>query len=341
MARSTTPQSTETPAGSESAPEAAPDTAADTAADTAVARIVAIDDDAAALKLVGAVLKRHDVIAYDNPRDALEALEGDAAPDLILCDVSMPGLDGFGLHEAVRGIAKLRGTPFIYMTALDGRDDVRRGMGLGADDYLTKPFTPEELREAVASRLGRTGTLREAAERDLTATSLGGLGLTAGGRRLQWEAKKAVELFLYLLAHGRRASFDSVRRDLWWKSSSDNHLHVLVSRLRKALQGVAAVESDDDDLVLVHDGSVTWDAAVFGEAAEAALASPGAAAIEGAIRLYRGPFLPGFDSPWSDAERVRLEELYIRLLEAAVDGAINEVARDRARARLERFLDLD
>ena len=252
----------------------------------------------------------------------------------------MPGLDGFALHETIRENPVLRSTPFVYMTALDDRDHVRRGMGLGADDYLTKPFTPGELRATVASRLGRTGALRDAAGSDLVATSLGGLGLTAGGRRLQWEAKKAVELLLYLLDRERRAELGAVRKDLWHHATSDNHLHVLVSRLRKTLGEVATLETVDSELVLRHDGEVRWDAAVFEAAADDALEAPNGPALEGAIRLYAGPFLPGFESPWSDATRTRLEARYIDLLEAAIDVASNDVVRERAQERFDRFLDL-
>jgi two-component system sensor histidine kinase/response regulator len=71
-------------------------------------------------------------------------------PELILCDIEMPGLDGFGVLRAVRQRAELGGTPFIFLTSRNARADQRQGMSLGADDYLTKPFSREELLAAIA-----------------------------------------------------------------------------------------------------------------------------------------------------------------------------------------------
>jgi len=76
-------------------------------------------------------------------------------PDLILCDVRMPGMDGYRTLAAIREVPSLATTPFIFLTAATEKSDVRRGMARGADDYLTKPFTPEELLEAVATRLAK------------------------------------------------------------------------------------------------------------------------------------------------------------------------------------------
>lgn len=75
------------------------------------------------------------------------------APDIILCDISLPGMDGYGvlktLHESPQTIA----IPFIFLTARSERDDIRKGMALGADDYITKPFGIDELIESITARL--------------------------------------------------------------------------------------------------------------------------------------------------------------------------------------------
>src|SRR5580704_4595034 len=70
-------------------------------------------------------------------------------PDLIICDVRMPGMDGYGTLSAIRELPAIATTPFIFLTASVDKGDMRRGMSSGADDYLTKPFTAEELLEAV------------------------------------------------------------------------------------------------------------------------------------------------------------------------------------------------
>lgn len=76
-------------------------------------------------------------------------------PDLILCDIMMPGLDGYGVIKAVRSHPDTRTVPFIFLTAKANPADSRLGMNCGADDYITKPFTPQDVIEAVHSRLRR------------------------------------------------------------------------------------------------------------------------------------------------------------------------------------------
>ena len=87
-------------------------------------------------------------------------------PDLILCDVMMPGLDGYGVLAALRAERATETIPFIFLTAKGERDDVRNGMNTGADDYLTKPVTVEDLKGAIQARLQR----RDQQQRDLRAT---------------------------------------------------------------------------------------------------------------------------------------------------------------------------
>jgi CRP-like cAMP-binding protein/CheY-like chemotaxis protein len=76
-------------------------------------------------------------------------------PDLVVCDIMMPVLDGYGVLQIFNQNAQLAGVPFIFLTAKTERTDQRRGMELGADDYLTKPFSETELLSAISGRLAR------------------------------------------------------------------------------------------------------------------------------------------------------------------------------------------
>ena len=76
-------------------------------------------------------------------------------PDLILCDVMMPELDGYGVIAELRADAETVGIPFIFLTAKGEKPDIRAGMNLGADDYLTKPVAKADLLSAIRSRLER------------------------------------------------------------------------------------------------------------------------------------------------------------------------------------------
>ena len=99
----------------------------------------------------------------DGAPDGLVGVEKALAylPDLIICDIMMPGLNGYGVLEKLRENQNTVATPFIFLTAKTDHNDVRQGMGLGADDYLTKPFVAAELLDAVSVRLERRETLEK------------------------------------------------------------------------------------------------------------------------------------------------------------------------------------
>jgi len=82
-------------------------------------------------------------------------------PDLIICDIAMPELDGYGTLVALREEPKTSMIPFIFLTAMTEKGDMRQAMQLGADDYLTKPFTSSELLGAIASRLQKYNSVKE------------------------------------------------------------------------------------------------------------------------------------------------------------------------------------
>ena len=88
-------------------------------------------------------------------------------PDLIICDIMMPGLDGYQVLEALQKDRRTAGIPFVFLSAKADKSDVRKGMNLGADDYLTKPFEEHELLEAITSRLRRHDFLQREFSRDL------------------------------------------------------------------------------------------------------------------------------------------------------------------------------
>lgn len=82
-------------------------------------------------------------------------------PDLIVCDVMMPNLDGFGVLNILNKHTETYGIPFIFLTAKTEKEDIRRGMTLGADDYVTKPFYKDELLRVIEIRLDKSEKLRE------------------------------------------------------------------------------------------------------------------------------------------------------------------------------------
>ena len=124
-------------------------------------------------------------IAASNGRLGVETARRES-PDLILCDVSMPELDGYGVLEALRADEGTVSIPFIFLTAKSDKKDLRTGMNLGADDYLTKPATADEVLAAIRSRLERHTEKEQAAMARVelkpnfdSAQPLEALGLTA------------------------------------------------------------------------------------------------------------------------------------------------------------------
>lgn len=82
-------------------------------------------------------------------------------PNLILSDIMMPGLDGFGVYQALQKTKNTCQIPFIFMSAKSEPEDIRHGMNMGADDYITKPFKEQDLIAAIASRLAKYEILKE------------------------------------------------------------------------------------------------------------------------------------------------------------------------------------
>ena len=118
--------------------------------------IVVIHDDAGTRLLVSQVLKKegHQVMTAEDGAKGL-ALIREFRPGLVVSDVQMPLLDGFEVLDQVRNDPALAGTGVILLTSLQDRIYMRQGMTTGADDYLTKPFAPQELREAVSAQLNK------------------------------------------------------------------------------------------------------------------------------------------------------------------------------------------
>ena len=100
-------------------------------------------------------LAHYSVSAAINGRQGVELAKKDV-PDLIICDIMMPELDGYGVLYMLGKDPSTEGIPFIFLTAKAEKEDFRKGMSLGADDYLTKPFDEMELLSAVESRLKRS-----------------------------------------------------------------------------------------------------------------------------------------------------------------------------------------
>jgi diguanylate cyclase (GGDEF)-like protein len=118
--------------------------------------ILLVEDDHAIRLLITTVLKKagYDVTQANDGREALARI-AEATPDLIISDVMMPHLDGFGLLTQLRADPSTRTIPLILLTARRAKDDIVSGLDLGADDYLVKPFDKDELLARVRAKIAR------------------------------------------------------------------------------------------------------------------------------------------------------------------------------------------
>lgn len=131
-------------------------------------KILVIEDETILREEIIQWLSLEDYEAY-GASDGLEGVKValQEHPDLIICDITMPRLDGYGVLLELRADPAMTTTPFIFVTARAAHEDIRKGMDAGADDYITKPFTREELLSAIQSRLAKKTMLEQKHETEV------------------------------------------------------------------------------------------------------------------------------------------------------------------------------
>ncbi|NCI45674.1 response regulator [Sediminibacterium soli] len=144
-------------------------------------------------------LSNYRVVTAPNGKQGI-ALALQELPDLIICDIMMPELDGYGVLHALHKHPQTAAIPFIFLTAKSEKTDFRKGMGMGADDYITKPFDGTELLNAVESRLKKTAAIKQLFSQDIkgvtefldSAQQSGHVQLTSEEREVNSYKKKQV-----------------------------------------------------------------------------------------------------------------------------------------------------
>ena len=128
-------------------------------------RILLVEDDTILRENTAELLElaNYEVIAAPNGKIGVEKALANT-PDIIVCDVMMPEWDGYGVLQALSKEPTAKYIPFIFLSAKTERQDIRKGMDLGADDYITKPFEEEELTNALESRIAKAVVLKEERE---------------------------------------------------------------------------------------------------------------------------------------------------------------------------------
>jgi len=206
-----------------------------------VARVLNVEDSADIAELIKHYLDRagYDTVVHASGRDGLVAAR-QSPPDLVILDVMLPGMDGMQVCQALRAEPTTSALPILMLTARGEEADRVRGLELGADDYVTKPFSPKEL-------VARVGALLRRADRSLkpaTQLQYGPISINLDRHEVRVASDdvrltaKEFLLLQYLLEHrGRVLSRDRLLTDVWGYqyTGGTRTVDVHVRRLREKI----------------------------------------------------------------------------------------------------------
>ncbi len=206
-------------------------------------KVLVVDDDLTVRDVVRRYLELagHQVALADNGEDAL-AWIAVQQPDLVVLDLMLPGIDGL---EVCRRLRQTSTVPVVMLTALGEEENRIAGLQLGADDYVTKPFSPRELALRVSSVLRRAGMPPVVAARDLIDDDL---RIDVGARRATLAdadlalTTREFDLLVFLLTHpGQAFTREQLLEKVWgWDFGDQSTVTVHVRRLREKIEKVPA-----------------------------------------------------------------------------------------------------
>ncbi len=202
--------------------------------------VLLVEDDPRVLRLERMVLEKEgfSVVAAGSGEEALEML-AEITPSLIILDVGLPGIDGFTTCSRIREFSQVS---IIMVTGKDFNEDKVRGLDLGADDYITKPFSPNELAARVKAALRRSVMSNEVAE---PRVEVGELIIDFASNRVLlgnnevFLSDTEYRLLSYLARNaGRIVTRDQILERIWGEEyvGEDHLLHVTIGRLRLKLE---------------------------------------------------------------------------------------------------------
>jgi two-component system phosphate regulon response regulator PhoB len=205
------------------------------------ATILVVEDEPAIQELIAYNLKQagHQTLRADNAEQALN-LVSNALPDLVLLDWMLPGLSGIEFARRLRADKRTRTVPIIMLTARSDEQDKLAGLDGGADDYITKPFSPRELMARIKAVLRR-----RAPEMTDDVVQAGGLKLDPASHRVTGHGKPVelgpteFRLLHFLMTHAERVHSRTQLLDQVWGDHvfvEERTVDVHIRRLRKALE---------------------------------------------------------------------------------------------------------
>ena len=205
------------------------------------ATILVVEDEPAIQELIAYNLKQagHQPLRADNAEQAMNLVQN-ALPDLVLLDWMLPGLSGIDFARRLRSDKRTRTVPIIMLTARSDEQDKLTGLDTGADDYITKPFSPRELNARIKAVLRR-----RAPQMTDDVVQLGGLKLDPASHRISGNGDPVVlgptefRLLHFLMTHPERVHSRTQLLDQVWGDHvfvEERTVDVHIRRLRKALE---------------------------------------------------------------------------------------------------------
>ncbi len=185
--------------------------------------ILFIEDDKVLRENTAEILElaNYSVMTAFNGKDGV-ALGRKKQPDLIICDIMMPELDGYGVLNTLSKYDKTKYIPFIFLSAKTEHKDIRKGMNLGADDYITKPYEEEELICAIESRLAKAAILKDLRHLDQSKTK----------EREASELKSINDFKNFIYDNGQALDFDK-NATIYEEGHNANFLYLVIDGIVK------------------------------------------------------------------------------------------------------------
>jgi DNA-binding response OmpR family regulator len=208
-----------------------------------MARILVVEDDPDIAELIVHYLQNagHTTTRLSNGAEVMRQLRGDGA-DLLVLDLMLPGMDGMAVCDAIRADSATAHLPVIMLTARGEEADRVAGLERGADDYVTKPFSPKELVARVAARLRRPPVADARAEHEVLhygsiTIDAGSHRVTLDGEEVRLTAKEFLLLQYFVRRRGRVLSRDVLLTDVWGYqyTGGTRTVDVHIRRLREKL----------------------------------------------------------------------------------------------------------
>lgn len=279
-------------------------------------QVLYIDDDSRLLSLVEGQLAVHGVkvLTASSAQEGLRLLEeaGDNRPQVILCDVMMPSEDGYSFHQRVRSNPQWLQIPFIYVTALGEDTDYRKGMNLGADGYLSKPFNQEALVTEIQHVLQRLELVRD--EERVEIHLVGGQNVRLNNSLSKAPDRGAEQLVFYLIIQATRNGQVVRRRrnDIMaalWQDITLSGFRSVLSRAKRWSEGWSEWHVTNKEVFFNLHENIWCD---LYEIEKILAEEGGVSALE---KLYSGVLLPNYQEDWVQSKREALaSRVKMRLL---------------------------